>query len=147
MGRKKLVHIVEDDKIFQEILVHHLTFTFNFEVEAYSSGEECIANFYKNPDFYILDYNLLNINGLEVLKKIKEKDQDKHVIVVSSEEKEIGMESLRAGAFDFISKDDYTLENITEKIKMLENLKEVSSIRLRRISILGFTSIKNSTKI
>ena len=140
MKKPALVFVVEDDRLFQEILVHHLSHTFGFQVEAYCSGEECISNISKNPQIIILDYHLMNANGIEVLKRIKNSEQDNYILVVSSEEgNKVALESIRNGAYDYIQKDENTLDKITEKIELLQNLKEAMNIRKRRLSIMGLS--------
>lgn len=41
------------------------------DVTSFSSGEECLDELYQNPDIIFLDHNMEDLNGFEVLNKIK----------------------------------------------------------------------------
>ena len=57
------------------------------------------------PDIVTLDLNLPDINGKEILKKIKEIDEDIAVIVITGHGGEkVAIDLMKSGAFDFISK-------------------------------------------
>ena len=66
------VFIVEDDKLYGEMLRYHLALNPDNEVLLFSTGKECIDNLYQDPDFISLDYSLPDTSGLEVLQKILE---------------------------------------------------------------------------
>ena len=64
------VFIVEDDKLYGEMLRYHLALNPDNEVILYATGKECIENLYLDPDFISLDYSLPDTSGLEVMQKI-----------------------------------------------------------------------------
>ena len=68
---------------------------------------------------------MANMNGLEVLKKIKEISPQTHVVMVSSQESiNIAITSLKFGAFDYVVKDSNVslrLKNIVMKVYLLKN--------------------------
>ena len=45
------VFIVEDDKLYGEMLRYHLALNPDNEVLSFTTGKECIDNLYKDPDF------------------------------------------------------------------------------------------------
>lgn len=89
-----------------------------------TSHQERIAllNFTKKPSIVTLDYSLPDMEGEKVLKSIREFDPDISVIIVSAQEK-IGtaVELLKAGAFDYITKDEDAKDRILNSIKNARN--------------------------
>ena len=99
------IFIVEDDEWFNRMLVHDLSLNPDYEVESFTTGKECLKNLYRNPDVVTLDYRLPDMQGLEILKKIKAENDEIQVIVVSEQDEiEVVVELLKFGAYDYIVK-------------------------------------------
>lgn len=105
------------------------------EVLIYKTGEEAFPELYRNPDIVILDYYLDSekpdaLNGIQVLKKIKEDLPEVPVVMVSSQDKtEVSANTIKFGAYDYILKNDSTfdkieiiLNNIISKQQLKKNL-------------------------
>ena len=110
--------IIEDNKDESEMLSHALTQK-KFQVEIYNDGlvglTHAIAN---NPDIILLDLMLPEIDGLELLKRIRKNKKNKsHIIIISqiSSEKKIN-QAKKLGAQDFIEKSKYTPDQVAEKV-------------------------------
>jgi DNA-binding NtrC family response regulator len=88
----------------------------------------------KNHLLVTLDYSLPDMEGEKVLKSIREFDPDISVIIVSAQEK-IGtaVELLKAGAFDYITKDEDAKDRILNSIKNARNktslIKEIDRLK------------------
>ena len=84
MTTKKRILLVDDEEGIQ------LLYREEFEEEGYEvlsayTGEEALALFAKEPvDLVILDINMPGINGIEVLRRLKEIDPDLPVILSSA---------------------------------------------------------------
>lgn len=82
---EELIVIVEDDRVIRKLLKS----TFikeHFRVMSANSGREAIELIRKYSEeisAIILDLNLSDINGLEVIEKIKFLIEDKHLIITS----------------------------------------------------------------
>ncbi len=102
---KKTVLIVDDDKIIREQLQKALKREFFRPILA-NDGKTALESFSQEEiDIVILDVKLPDIDGLEVLKEIKEKRPDCEVIVITGlGSQEIAIKSLRKGAIDYIEK-------------------------------------------
>lgn len=123
------IFVVEDEKVFQEMLVFHIEDQLGYEVEAFSDGAQLLLNLYKNPDIVLLDYHLEDQSGLEVLKQIKAINPEIHVLLVSGQKNiPVAVDILKYGAFDYVVKNDKVFEVITEKIQLMANISE--SLRL-----------------
>jgi DNA-binding NtrC family response regulator len=112
------IFVVEDDPAYTKFLKYVLSLNPDFEPEFYTTGKGCIDNLHKKPSIITLDYSLPDMEGEKVLRSIKEYDPNISVIIISAQEK-IGtaVELLKAGAFDYISKDEETKDRILNSIK------------------------------
>ncbi len=108
--------IIEDDKTIREELSILLTNN-NYNV----SSIEDFLNIEKylkeiNPDLILLDINLPNTNGYEVIKKIKKVTLKPVIFVTSRNTLEDEIKSLSSGGYDFITK-PYNKELLLLKIR------------------------------
>ncbi|MBX9655323.1 response regulator [bacterium] len=75
-----------------------------------------------NPDILITDWNMPNINGLELVKQIRQTDQKLPIIMVTTEaEKNRVIEAIKAGISDYLIK-PFTSEALASKIRRVANL-------------------------
>lgn len=72
------------------------------------------------PDLILLDVILPKVHGFEVLKKLKEDPEIKEIpVIVLTNLEEVGdvEKALELGATTYLIKENYSLEEIVEKIK------------------------------
>lgn len=127
------IFVVEDDPAYTRFLKYVLGLNPDYEVEFFMTGKECIDNLHKNPAIITLDYSLPDVAGEKVLEHIRGHDPNINVIIVSAQEK-IGtaVELLKAGAFDYIIKDNETKDRLLNSIN---NARNKSSL-IREINFL-----------
>lgn len=131
---EKLIFIIDDEESILKMLTHWAKNQWGYNVRAFSNGNEALNALSENPDLVLLDIMLPDINGNEVLGKIKQRFPHLPVIMLSAQGSvEVALESIRLGAFDYFPKpvDKNRLEPaIRNAIKHydlereLENLKE-----------------------
>ncbi len=126
--------IVEDDKLYGDILRYHLSLNPDNEVVLYANGQDCIDNLYQNPDFISLDFSLPDFNGLEVMQKVHEYNHKIPVVIVSGQEDiKTAINCLKEGAYDYFVKDEETKNRLWNSLKKVrENLalkQEISSLK------------------
>ena len=99
------VLVVDDEPDFIELLREFLTAK-GYEVIAASNGEETLRKVkQERPHLILLDVRMPKMNGLEVLKQVREIDHEVGVIMVTAvNEEETGRQALKLGAFDYITK-------------------------------------------
>ena len=73
-----------------------------------------------DPDIMLLDVNLRDANGLDVIAEIRQDAEHQNLTVVMSSGMDLREDCLRAGADDFILK-PYMPDELVEKIKKLVN--------------------------
>ena len=119
------VFIVEDNKLYGDMLRYHLALNPDNEVLLFNTGKACLDNLYRNPDFISLDYSLPDMLGLEVLKKIREFNPKLPIVMVSGQ-KDITtvVTLLKEGAYDYFVKDEDTKDRLWNTLKKIrENLQ------------------------
>ena len=117
---KKNILIVEDDEFFRELLRKKLTLI-GFNIIEAANGEEGIEmTKSKKPDLIILDLLLPNIDGFEVLSKVKTNSDTSSipVIIVSNLGQQEDVErGLKLGATDYLIKSQFDIDSIVSKVK------------------------------
>ena len=116
MARKCKILIADDSKLLRKQLREELE-ALDCEVIETENGKEAITESLSDrPDGVILDIVMPEVNGVEVLRVIKEIDDTIPVVMLSSAgTPEKLMETLKLGALDFIQK-PYTPEQIKNAI-------------------------------
>jgi len=145
------IFIVEDDQFLGNLLKKTLEKLDNTDVTHFLTPEECLNNLHLNPDIVTIDYNLPGMNGVQLLEKIRNLNDNIQCIMVSGQEKmDVVIDTYRKGAIDYIIKDDNALVNLENSVKSLtrsvqlhqenESLKEIVIDRNKYTNILGNSS-------
>lgn len=104
----KTILIIDDHPLFRKGVIQLIQAdpTFEFAGEAPSGKEGIRLAQAKHPDMILLDLNMKDMNGVEVLKVIKDSDLDSRVIMLTvSDHAEDLMAALQAGADGYLLKD------------------------------------------
>jgi len=120
MSSVKKILIAEDESAMLEALVNKFKKS-GFEVISASDGEEGLKKALKEkPDILMLDIIMPKIDGLELIKKIREDKWGTHVPIVLltnlSDAYNIA-EAGKYGVYDFLVKTDWRLDDIVKLIK------------------------------
>ena len=111
------VFIVDDDPSFIKLFEHLLDETKLTPYETYQSGEACLQNIHIKPKLVLLDFSLGGLNGLDVLKLIKEQSPKTDVIMLTGvEDDTVKQKCLEAGATTYIHKDSDGLERLRDEV-------------------------------
>lgn len=117
---KKLKLLVVDDEDSLRLLVHDELVNSGYQVDTAESGETALEMIGKKKfDIVILDIRMPGIDGLEVLKHIREEGiKSKVILLTGVNELKIARDSLEAGADDFLMKpyDFRTLKACLERV-------------------------------
>jgi DNA-binding response OmpR family regulator len=99
------VLVVDDEPDAVELLTEFLTGK-GYDVVTASNGEEALQRVKEDrPHLILLDVRMPGMSGLEVLRRVREIDQEVGVIMVTAvNEEETGRTALALGAFDYIVK-------------------------------------------
>jgi DNA-binding NtrC family response regulator len=100
----KRILIVDDEPLIIEVLTEHFKATYGIET-AMNGADALTAVLRARPDVVLLDINMPRMNGVEVLKDIKQIDDSITVIMVTANEQvQLAAEALKSGAFGYVPK-------------------------------------------
>jgi two-component system response regulator AtoC len=97
--------VVDDEQVLAGAMGDYLG-RHGYMVNVKSSGEAALKTIDQEPpDIVVLDYRLLRMDGLEVLRRIKESRPEVEVIMlIAHGSVESAVEAMKVGAFDYLSK-------------------------------------------
>jgi DNA-binding NtrC family response regulator len=147
---EKLIFIIDDEESILKMLTHWAKNQWGYNVRAFSNGNEALNALSENPDLVLLDIMLPDINGNEVLGKIKQRFPHLPVIMLSAQGSvEVALESIRLGAFDYFPKpvDKNRLEPaIRNAIKNYDLERELESLKENIHKEYSFDNIISADK-
>ena len=118
------IFLVEDNKLYLKTLKNYLNkhLNFNVRIHTFSNGEDCLRNLKLDPGIIVLDYFLNSKiknakNGIEILKKIKIMQPEIAVVILSTQDNmKVATDTMKYGAFDYISKTENAFLRIQNAI-------------------------------
>jgi DNA-binding NarL/FixJ family response regulator len=142
--------IIDDHKIVRQGLIELLHKLGNIKVtHEYENGIDFLAALplEKKPDMYILDYSMPNLNGIEVLKKLEEQEEEYKVLLLTQHfDENIINEAYNYGARGFLNKNctahdlkfainniaTIGYNNVSEILKRVKNYEDFSNKNLKK---------------
>lgn len=143
--------LVEDTHLLREGLRLVLKKVSDFElVEPASTGEETLNRvIYQKPDLILLDLGLPDTSGIDLIKQLKEKTPDSHILILtSSDDENKAMEAMSAGADGFCTKTnahshlELAIRSVMDGKGWME--PSIGSSVLRKMTTLNASPNKNS---
>ena len=129
----KLIFIVDDELAISKLLSYWVKEKWKYDIEVFSNGEDVLRRLNAKPDLILLDIMLPGMNGIDILKRVKQFDENLPVIILSAQGSiEVAVEALKFGAFDYFPKpiDTQRLEPaIKNAIKSYDLTKEIENLR------------------
>ncbi|PJI08401.1 MULTISPECIES: response regulator [Clostridium] len=142
MNDKPYVLLVEDDKPIRNFITTALL-TQGYKCIETDKGNEAIAlSMSNNPDIIILDLGLPDIDGIEVVKKIREWSKTPIIIVSARDNEHQKVEALDKGADDYLTK-PFGISELLARIRVsLRHVKinkkedkDLESFKVRNLSV------------
>jgi DNA-binding NtrC family response regulator len=134
-ARESLEVILEDD----------------YKVLSVGSGQEALKTLQQKPiNLILLDVNMPDMDGLTVLRKIKEQDEEIDVIMVSAlNQARKAVDAIKLGAYDYITKPyepEDILSTVNRVISKQKLYKELDFLRREVEESRGFDQIVSQNK-
>lgn len=139
-SKNPLIFVVEDNQIYNKLVVSYLKTNKFSRVESFLSGEDVLKNMHQNPDIIIQDYLLEGMTGIEVLIKAKKTNPNVEFIFLSGQDSiDIAINSMKYGAYDYIVKDQMALQKMVNKIHKINSVSElVTSNKRYKVGVILF---------
>ena len=128
MQNKYKVYLVEDDENLNSVLYSYLI-NEGYEVKSFLKGMEALNHIDDKPHLWILDIMLPDIDGFQIIKDIKNKNENTPVIFISARDADIDkIVGLEMGSDDYLAKPFLPRELIIRIKKLLKrSYKEYNS--------------------
>ncbi len=131
------VLIVDDDKLVNEFLVETLKRA-GYECESVFSGEDALVLFkQKEFDIVLSDYKMKEMDGVQLLKHIKNINQQTAFIIMTGYGTvETAVKAIKLGAYDFLLKPvtPETIEHIMQRVTEMLDLKQENATMRQELS-------------
>ena len=139
--------IVEDDIQLNTTITNFLVLK-NYEVKSVFDGKKALKLINDDFDMFIIDINIPEINGIELLKEIRKKKSNIPVIMITASlELENFQESFKYGCSEYIKKPFY-LEELEIRIdKLTDKINEIIKIDDNLIYDMKYEELKYNDEI
>lgn len=110
--------LVDDSRTIRNIQKNTLAGMGHTDVLEAADGQEALTVLAaQRPDLMLVDWNMPNMDGITLVRKVRETDQALPMIMVTTEaERSRVMEALKAGVNNYVVK-PFTAETLGEKIQ------------------------------
>ena len=111
--------LIVDDAAFMRMMIKDILTKNGYEIAAEAeNGQKAVEKYAETkPDLVLMDITMPEMDGIQALKKIKEKDPNASVIMCSAMgQQAMVIESIQAGAKDFIVK-PFQADRVLEAVK------------------------------
>ena len=127
MTDRKKILIIDDEESTVRALVDHFRFD-GYDVFSACDGEDGLKKIAKvKPDLILLDIIMPKLDGISMLKKLKEETNEARetptVMLTNLRTAETVSEALKTGVFDYLVKVDYSLKDLSKKVAEVLNRK------------------------
>ncbi len=120
MNEQTLILLVEDEQSLREVIAEKLQHEGFAVVEAGNGQEGLDIALARHPNLILLDIVMPVMNGLEMLKKLREDEWGAHVpVILLTNVNDVGkeFESMEMGAFGYLVKSNWKIDDIITKIR------------------------------
>jgi DNA-binding NtrC family response regulator len=129
------VMVVDDEENIRDVLSSYLN-SLGYDVVTANDGEDGLSKFKRSGfDLIISDLLMPTVDGLELLKKVRELDKEVIFLMITGYPSiETAVEAIKKGAYDYITK-PFHMEDVKIRI---ERAFEKKNLKERLSTIQGF---------
>lgn len=118
VGQPVRILVAEDESTLRTV-ISRVLHQDGYDVTTVASGEEALAAFeHDSYPLVITDIVMGGLSGLDLLKELKRRDPDVHVVIMTSNASlDSAMTALRLGAYDYLTKPFDDLDILSSVVK------------------------------
>jgi DNA-binding NtrC family response regulator len=121
----KRIFIVDDDPFWTNVLFRLLTEMGYTNIVTFSNGYDCMSSLHLNPGFVFVDYNMDEMDGLELLLKIKNYFPDIGVVICTAHnDLQTAINAIKLGSYDYLLKHCVNKKKLQEVIEAMHRCQE-----------------------
>jgi two-component system response regulator AtoC len=125
------IFIVEDDLFFNNMLLNFLSENTQLHCSSYFTGSQVLKKISQNPDFIILDYRLTDMVADDIIEKYKSFNPNIKIIILSAQtDIKIATNLMKAGADEYIIKDENALTNLDKVLQSYIKEKQLLELKI-----------------
>ncbi|MFH1292150.1 MAG: response regulator [bacterium] len=118
----KKILIVEDEQPLQQVLKYKLEKNGNYQIfQAYDGIEGLEMSLRERPDLIVLDIMMPKMDGMAMLKQLRKNkkwgENAKILMLTNLDGSDHVSQAAEQGVFDYLVKNDWGIENVTNKIE------------------------------
>lgn len=138
--RNPLIFVVQDSVVYKDLIVGYLKSRKYQNIKTFNNGEECLKAAELKPDLIVLDYSFDGLNGLEIMRKVKQEQPETEFIFLSSQiDVEVAVKLMKAGAADYIVKNEKAPNNLAKAIDhLIAESRQEKVKKGYKIGVIGF---------
>lgn len=114
------VFVIEDNRTENMLLRLALSEVGNLEIKTFANATSMLKEITEKPHIAIIDLNLPDMNGLELIKKIKVQSPETRMVVVSAQrDMDVLAKVQEEGVFNYLVKSEACLTYLSHVIEEL----------------------------
>lgn len=142
-----MIYCVEDDRSIRELMLYTLRAS-GFEAEGFEDGETLFAALARNrPQLILLDIMLPGMDGIEILKKLREKPETASIPVIMASAKGTEYDKvlgLDLGADDYLAKPFGMMEMVSRIRAVLRRSNTSEKGKILSLGKLGMDVVSHT---
>ena len=139
--------IVEDDEKIARVIQLELEFE-SYEVSNAYTGKEALDKYEEDFDLILLDVMIPELNGLEVLRRIRQKDEAVRIIMLTARDAVMDkVGGLDSGANDYMTK-PFEIEELLARIRaQLKQSEVIQNSKQEEMTIKNIKVLPSSREV
>jgi len=134
--------VVDDDDFYATLIMEYLNEKGYSDIRYARTGVECMLEVFEErvPDIVILDYQLVNLDGLRIMERLLNYHEDMKVIIISNQQDmKVAIDAMKKGALDYLVKNDDLFRKLGSVIDQNSNTKPDAGIKEKLKNLLSHT--------
>ena len=135
---KPLILVVEDDKAVRSLITTTLD-TQNYRFRSASTGADAVLEAVShNPDILLLDLGLPDMDGIEIIRKVRTWSNMPIIVVSARSEDTDKIDALDAGADDYLTK-PFSVEELLARLRA--TVRRLNAVQMYCLSRMRFSKM------